>query len=174
MRTYAKKRLDKERFYRYQASKKISLKIASLIAQHNPQSILFYLPMAHEVDLRPLMWALRPYKRIYVPFMEHDSFKMVPFALPFFRSKYAILQPKKSHRTVTKVDMAIVPILAFDKAYKRIGFGKGMYDRFFARLTTKPITIFVQTKRIESPHILTDAYDIRADYVVTAKDFLIL
>jgi 5-formyltetrahydrofolate cyclo-ligase len=34
---------------------------------------------------------------------------------------------------VTQIDLVLVPMLAFDKAGNRIGYGKGHYDRFLAQ-----------------------------------------
>lgn len=31
-----------------------------------------------------------------------------------------------------KIDMVLVPLLAFDKMGNRVGYGKGFYDRFLA------------------------------------------
>jgi 5-formyltetrahydrofolate cyclo-ligase len=50
---------------------------------------------------------------------------------------------------------------------KRIGFGKGMYDRFFDRLGYKPIMVFTQLILCKSEKILSDNYDIQADYIIT-------
>lgn len=169
LRKYALQKLRKQSFYRYQASKKINRHLEQILAKLDPQSVLFYLPMSHEVDVRPLLLKERKKRKVYVPFMEGDSFKMVRYSLPLRRAKYGILETYNKSLTIKKVDVIIVPVLAVDKVYKRIGFGKGMYDRFVARLTQRPILLFVQQTKIQSPLLVGDHYDIEADYYITAK-----
>jgi len=57
-----------------------------------------------------------------------------------------------------------------DANCKRIGFGKGMYDRFFNR-EGKHIknSIFIQRVICHSREVITDKYDIRADMVIGKK-----
>lgn len=40
-----------------------------------------------------------------------------------------------------KIDLIIVPLLAFDKRGYRVGYGKGFYDRFIARCHRDVITV---------------------------------
>ena len=56
-------------------------------------------------------------------------------------SKFGILEPKSTNKEI-KPDLVIVPLLAFDKALNRIGYGKGYYDRILQRISkTKKKTI---------------------------------
>jgi len=41
----------------------------------------------------------------------------------------------------TEIDLILIPLLAFDTAGYRVGYGKGFYDRFMA--ICKPSTLFV-------------------------------
>lgn len=171
-RVWAKKQLDKRHDNVIKKRAVIEGKLKGLIDYYNPNSILFYLPMAHEVDLLPLLVKERKKRKVYVPFMVGNSFKMVAYRLPLIRGRYNIKQTKNSFKKIDKVDMVIVPILGFDATFRRIGFGKGMYDRFFARLKRKPITIFVQQETYYTPSIISDDFDVKADYIITDKLFL--
>ena len=95
-----------------------------------------------------------------------QSFKPVPYRLPLKTKKFAVKEPNFSNRMV-KIDMAIVPVVGIDKLDKRIGFGKGMYDRFYEKLKSKPIVIFVQRVKCFTKDRITDAYDISADFYIT-------
>jgi 5-formyltetrahydrofolate cyclo-ligase len=65
-----------------------------------------------------------------------------------------------------EVDMVLVPLLAFDKAGHRVGYGKGFYDRFLADCRPDVLKVGLS---LEPPvaHI-TDAniYDVPLDAVV--------
>ena len=54
-----------------------------------------------------------------------------------------------------------------DAIGKRIGFGKGMYDRFFDRIDYKPKLIFTQLTLCKANKTLSNKYDIQADFVIT-------
>jgi len=77
-----------------------------------------------------------------------------------------------SHFYLSKIDMAVVPVVGVDGKLRRIGFGKGMYDRFFAKLKEKPITVFVQLMKCYTKQNITDDFDIKADIYITPEDII--
>ena len=144
-------------------------RIEKFIKESESKNILLYIPLGIEVDVRPLIKTLRKKKNInvYVPFMEADSFKIVKYRLPLNRKKFNILEPNNSFLKPNKIDVAVVPVVGIDSLNKRIGYGKGMYDRFFDRLSYKPTIIFTQLILCKSKEVLSDNYDIQADYIIT-------
>jgi 5-formyltetrahydrofolate cyclo-ligase len=70
---------------------------------------------------------------------------------------------------VDEIDLVIVPLLAFDLAGQRVGYGKGFYDRFLATCPGKTVKLglsfFEPVERIED----TNTFDIRLDYCVTPE-----
>jgi 5-formyltetrahydrofolate cyclo-ligase len=94
-------------------------------------------------------------------------FKMVKFRLPLKKSQFGTLESGNSKREITRVDIVIVPILGADKNFQRVGFGKGMYDRFYETLKNRPTLIFVQNITCLSKDKITDEHDIRANYYIT-------
>jgi 5-formyltetrahydrofolate cyclo-ligase len=64
--------------------------------------------------------------------------------------------------------MIIVPVIGVDRYYKRVGFGKGMYDRFYEKLKKKPVVLFVQRKRCYTKEVVSSSYDISADFYITS------
>jgi len=142
-------------------------KLEKLIKKSKYKNILLYVPLASEVDTMQLIKRIRPKVNIYVPFMEGVSFKMVKFRLPLFRKKFNIREPNNSYARVPKIDLAIVPVLGVDGAFKRIGFGKGMYDRFFESLNSSPKVVFVQLGECFTEEFICESHDIRADIYIT-------
>ena len=94
---------------------------------------------------------------------------MVKYRLPLKKSLFGTFESGNSTRKIDIVDLAIVPIVGIDRNGKRIGMGKGMYDRFFASLRKRPIIIFIQNLECLSPVTITDHYDIQADYYITPR-----
>ena len=149
-------------------SKKISSFLDKILFQEKPQSILFYLPLAIEPDI---FLVLKKYRKrkvdIFVPFIDGISFKMVKFRLPLKKSKFGTLESGNSKIKIDRVDIVIVPVIGIDKSFKRIGFGKGMYDRFYESIKNRPRLIFVQNISCVSEEIITEKHDIRANYYIT-------
>lgn len=147
--------------------KKIVQRLYKTILNLDKKNILLYIPMGIEVNVAPLINKLRKEKKfnVYVPFIIGETFKAVPYRLPLKVKKFGIKEPNFSFKNVN-LDVAIVPVVGIDGANKRIGFGKGMYDRFFWKMKKKPTIIFTQKKLCKTTQILSNNYDIKADIII--------
>ena len=130
-------------------------------------SILFYYPLAMEADILKVLVKMRKKCNVFIPFMEGESFKMVPFRLPLNKKKFGIFEAGNTHRNINKIDIAIVPVVGVDGNLQRVGFGKGMYDRFFEKLQKRPYTIFIQQEFCYTRELLCDSYDVAGDKLLT-------
>lgn len=164
------KRLEfSSRFSKFYKDKKTVQKLKKFIDKYNSKNILLYIPLGAEVNVLPLINSLRKeQKNVYVPYMYEDSFKLVKYRLPLHTKKFGIKEPFNSFCKEPKIDLAIVPVVGVDKVCKRIGFGKGMYDRFFYRLDYKPTVVFTQLTLCKAEETLSNHYDIQADYIITS------
>jgi 5-formyltetrahydrofolate cyclo-ligase len=79
---------------------------------------------------------------------------------------FEIRGPKKN-ATITNPEIIIVPGLGFTPEGKRLGRGKGFYDRYLEHSTAVKIGIAFEIQ-IEKD-IPTDEHDIKMDFVVTDK-----
>jgi len=159
----------------YKKDKIVIDRLYQLIVQSNARKIMLYLPLKMEVDLYPLIRRLRQEKKeLYVPFMEGESFRVVKYRYPLETKRFGIKEPKNSKQYRSrKLDMAIVPIVGLDITHRRVGFGKGMYDRFFEKeIKNINKTVFVARELCYSWEIITDHYDVKADIVVTPQHII--
>jgi len=145
----------------------LNKKLLAEIGSSGAKEILFFYPLESEPDVRSSIMTLRRTRKLYLPFMEGVSFKMVPFRLPLKRNTFGIYEAGNTLRNIKKIDLAIVPAVGVDAQARRIGFGKGMYDRFFAGLKKRPKIIFVQSKHCYTDKRICDGYDISADLLLT-------
>lgn len=158
--------------FKYCKDKHINRRLYALIQEKQVSSIMLYLPLDMEVNIYPLIKVLRKEKkRLYVPFMEGKSFSLVRYRLPLCKKKFGIREPNYSKQYRKKeIDLAIVPIIGVDSTLRRVGFGQGMYDRFFEKeyKCIKNI-VFISRELCYSKEIVTNSYDIKADYIIEGK-----
>ncbi len=149
-------------------NKIINNKILKLLNSVRGRNILIYYPLQQEADIRKSIVHLRKKNNIFLPFMENESFKIVPFRLPLQRKKFGIYEAGNSLKNINNIDIAIVPVVGVDGNLQRIGFGRGMYDRYFEKLKNKPYTIFVQPRACTTKKLICDHFDVMGDTLITA------
>jgi len=162
-------RLLKRSINSYKKDKIIINRLLKFIKKNKYKNIMLYIPLKNEVNITPLIKLLRRNRySLYVPYIEDKSFKLVQYRLPLYRKKFGIKEPKISKRRVKVIDLAIVPILGVDKEFKRIGFGKGMYDRFYEKFGKNiKNTLFISRDLYYMDELITDKYDIKSDYIIS-------
>lgn len=171
-RHYAKQKLLKS-INAYKRDKIISRHILNIVEALKPATILLYIPLSIEPNIQDVIRICQKKCQVFVPFMEGISFKMVRYRLPLYTKQFNIKEPKNSFAVNPKIDLAIVPVIGVDGALRRIGFGKGMYDRFFDTLDTKPTVVFVQRELCMTQTRLGEEHDIQADIYLTPYQIII-
>ena len=77
--------------------------------------------------------------------------------------------PVPPERKVLSPDLLIVPLVGFDRASFRLGYGGGFYDRTLAAANPRPRTIGVALADAELPTIYPQSFDIAMDMIVTDR-----
>ncbi len=85
-------------------------------------------------------------------------------------NKWGIEEPRFGEKTRTKdIDLVMVPLLAFDKAGHRVGYGKGYYDKLLSECRSGTLKIgvsfFSPIEKIEDVNEL----DVALDSCITPK-----
>jgi len=117
----------------------IKLKLFRTRAFKKAKRVMFYVAFDGEVDTREMITHARKLgKIIAVPVCSKDR-SMQPCLLSpdinMSRGLYGILEPAiKKFINLEKLDLVIVPGVAFSQQGSRLGRGKGYYDRFLGRL----------------------------------------
>ena len=84
------------------------------------------------------------------------------------KNEYNIPEPVDGLEVPTnKIDVVFVPLLAFDNAGHRVGYGKGFYDKFLKECKLE--TIKIGLSFFEPSAIIEDVFenDVKLDYCVT-------
>ncbi len=88
---------------------------------------------------------------------------------PLAINKFGIPEPISEN--VKFPDILLVPLVAFDKNFNRIGYGGGFYDRYIEKIRKrkKVITIGFAYSFQKVKKIPTNNYDIKLDFIITNK-----
>ena len=85
-------------------------------------------------------------------------------------NKFGILEPLKEK--VITPNVALVPLLSFDKNNNRLGYGKGFYDRYLNKhneLKKNILTIGVAFFFQKHHNLPVNKKDFKLDYIITEK-----
>lgn len=93
----------------------------------------------------------------------------LPSGATFFIDEWGIPVPQESLRIApTKVQVVLVPLLAYDKKGNRLGFGKGYYDTFLGSLP--PSVIKIGLSFFSPEEVLpVEPHDIPLNYCISPK-----
>ncbi|MBK8909181.1 MAG: 5-formyltetrahydrofolate cyclo-ligase [Rhodospirillales bacterium] len=132
-----------------------------------------YWPIKGEPDLRPLMAEMDVAGvRVALPVVEvrHAplSFRRwTPKTRPV-RGDWDIPVPPPEAEFMIP-DVALAPLVGWDRRGYRLGYGGGYFDRTLAGLSTRPYVIGVGLQATEVATIYPQWHDVRLDAIVTRK-----
>jgi 5-formyltetrahydrofolate cyclo-ligase len=106
----------------------------------NAASVLFYAPLPDEIDLWPLVaTALTQGKLVALPRFSTETNLYEPRQIQHLDSdlqvgRFAIREPTQTcpRIAINRLDLVLVPGVAFDSHGYRLGRGKGFYDQILA------------------------------------------
>ena len=138
------------------------------------QNILLYAAFGAEADLSAFAAeAARQGKVLAYPVCGED-FSLtaaVPAADGWEIGQYGIRTPVLARAALLRpeqLDLVLVPCTAFDADCRRVGMGKGYYDRYLPRCTRAvKIGIAFEVQRV--PHAAVDEHDQRLDAFATER-----
>ena len=132
----------------------INARLLDIVRTEQPSGLVAYVSDGTEPDLAPVMhYALQAGITLCLPrFEQSGAYSIVTVrSLDFPVSHWGIPEPSDDAPAAPPELLAealwLVPGVAFDPACRRLGRGKGVYDRLLARGTGKTIGIFYELQR---------------------------
>ena len=139
---------------RLAADEAINDRLLDIVRTEKPSGLVAYVSDGTEPDLTPVMlYALQGGITLCLPrFEQSGAYSIVTVcSLDFPASHWGIPEPSADAPAASPKLLAealwLVPGVAFDSACRRLGRGKGVYDRLLARGTGKTIGIFYELQR---------------------------
>jgi len=141
--------------------------------------ILIYLSKDGEVGTDHLLGrAFELGKRVCVPVVDRGNDELRISELPgpeigFLLGAFGVREPAEGDLnfvTPDKIDLVVVPGLAFDRRGGRIGYGKGYYDRLLSRLSSQVPRIALAFEFQVLDTVPQDENDIQVDTIITEKN----
>ena len=144
-----------------------------------PGKIGVFLSLREEIDTRPLLQVLwRRGWQVYLPFTPGKGRAL--FFLPYREGEalepdaLGIPAPKdraEARLPGNRLDLVIVPLVAWDNGGHRLGMGGGFYDRTFADMLRPPLWGYAyDCQRVAA--LPRAPWDVALDAVVTESGFI--
>jgi 5-formyltetrahydrofolate cyclo-ligase len=155
----------------------LEAKLAEIVLPHliAARVIALYHPLRDEISPSPLLDLLGPGQRAALPwFQDRDARMMFREAPALEPGPWGVLQPSADAEALAP-DLVVVPLVAADRQGRRIGHGKGHYDRALANLreggTVFTIGLGWEPQIIDEP-IPADPWDMPLDALATPAGWI--
>lgn len=153
-----------------QASEAVHAHLVTWIAARPPGILAFCLPIRGEIDCRPVveqLLALGWQAAMPVVVEKHAPMIFRPWSptMPMTIDPHGIPVPDTTASVLP--DIVLLPLLAFDAAGYRLGYGGGYFDRTLASAMPRPLAVGVGFDLNAVATTWPGQHDIPLDVVVT-------
>jgi 5-formyltetrahydrofolate cyclo-ligase len=156
-------------------NRSIVTRLLALPAYRRARALALYWPADGEPDVRALArHAWSQGKRVYLPVVGRGGAMRFARWLRggrLRRNRYGIPEPVGTLRPVaaTRLDLLVMPLVAFDERGHRLGMGGGYYDRALAGRRHLPVLVGAAFSFQEAPAIPAQPWDVPIDFVITER-----
>ncbi len=147
------------------------------------QNIFIYVSYSSEIDtIEIINKALIDGKRIFVPRTVFKNKLMDAVRIYSLdnmkKDRYGILEPGQESSCINpdKLDLIVVPGVAFDREGGRTGYGAGYYDRYFKKISDerkkeiKKVALAYDFQIVDK--VPMDKQDVRIDCIITEREII--
>ncbi|MBD0379669.1 5-formyltetrahydrofolate cyclo-ligase [Paenibacillus sedimenti] len=150
----------------------------------HPPTVLTYMPIRSEPDVAPFMeWSWQQGIRVLLPKVVTETKTMDLHVVNSYEDldtgAYGIREPRSDvpvELDLSRISMILVPGLAFDMDFGRLGYGGGYYDRFMqlfaARGLKRPLSVAAAFDLQLIPGVPSSWHDFRVDGLITESKLI--
>jgi 5-formyltetrahydrofolate cyclo-ligase len=153
----------------------IDRNLRAVLAARDPALISFYWPFRGEFDPRPLIRDLlgqgwRAALPVVVTKKAPLEFRLWTPDAPMVDGIWNIPVPRDG--AVVAPNVVLAPVVGFDAARYRLGYGGGYYDRTLVTLSPRAFAIGIGFEFSRLPTIHPQSFDQRLDIIVTEAEII--
>lgn len=138
------------------------------------EKILMYHSLPDELDTRAFLQKWKNRKKFFLPRVNGVNLELLPFDETRLEiGSFHIEEPSgKDVHPVDEIELIIVPGVAFDKKGRRLGRGKGFYDRLLSTASATKIGVGYEFQLYEE--LPAEKHDVPMDMVLTEQTTIIV
>lgn len=144
----------------------------------NARSVLLFSALPDEPNIRPLLHAALASGKLtalprFNPAMGcYEAVAVRDTANDFVEGRFGILEPGPlcSVTELNRLDLILVPGIAFDRHGCRLGRGKGFYDRLLAEMSGKTCGVAFDQQMVEA--VPVEPHDVCLNCILTPSHWL--
>ena len=160
----------------FEKSKKASENFLNNEIYKSSEVLMLYYPLGKETDTSLILKnALADGKTVVYPITNTDTNEITPVVVDrrtdFSKGGYSVFEPIEKNEYKGTIDVILVPGIAFDKKGKRVGFGKGCYDRFLKRNDAIKVGYCYDFQIADDIEI--DNFDVDMDYLISESGMIV-
>lgn len=160
----------------------IEIQLDKIISKLNAKNIMLYYSFKNEVSTEKyILKLLNNDFNVILPYSKVSTRSIIPYLIKnlkedLSKSSFGILEPNININSVfpiDKIEVVVIPGIAFDIQGNRMGFGAGFYDRFLIKNENMiKIAICYDFQLLNS--IPNEPHDVKMDIIITDERVLIL
>ena len=156
------------------SSRRVCARLVAAREFRKAKNILFYYPVKNEVNcLAAMRKGLEMGKRVFLPRIRKWDFQIVEVKkLPELekmgarKGTFGVPEPSGKRAPLGKIELVVVPAVAFDRRGGRIGYGGGYYDELLGKKEFKGVSIGACYSKFLFGELPSEGHDKRVDYIV--------
>lgn len=138
------------------------------------EKILIYHSLPDEIDTRRFLNRWKGVKKFFLPRVNGVNLELLPYDESRLEiGSFHIEEPSGNDiHPVEEMELIVVPGVAFDRKGRRLGRGKGFYDRLLATTRATKVGVSYEFQLVDE--LPAEQHDVPMDIVITEKTTIIL
>lgn len=156
------------------AASRVFERLESSAAFQMAEKILLYHSLPDELDTRRFLSKWKDLKKFFLPRVNGVNLELLPYDETSLEiGSFYIEEPTGDDiHPVEEIEVIIVPGVAFDRKGRRLGRGKGFYDRLLETAKATKIGIGYEFQLVDE--LPSEPHDIPMDMVITEYSTIIV
>lgn len=155
------------------AAGEVCTRVRENVAWRDSECLLLYMPLPDEVDIRALAReSLTLGKVVALPRFDPNNqvyvaCQVVELSRDLETGRFRVQEPTAECPVIpsNRLDFVVVPGIAFTLSGRRLGRGKGYYDRLLATVSGTKCGVALDEQIVDS--IPVETHDVQLDWIVT-------